>query len=266
MLKFCSIASGSSGNCSYIGTGSTHILVDAGISGKKVENGLHTLGIKCSDLSAIFITHEHSDHIKGLGVLARRYGIPVYTTKGTREAIGGISQVGEIDRELFFEIHPDRPVTIGDLEVYPFEISHDAEEPVAFRVEGAGKNLAIATDLGIYNSYVVEHLQNLNMVLLEANHDVRMLQAGSYPYHLKRRILGAKGHLANETAGRLLNEILHKDLQKVLLGHLSRENNFPQLAYETVRSEILMGDKGSLAEQFHMEVAKREEISPLITL
>lgn len=266
MLNFCSIASGSSGNCSYIGTENTHILMDAGISGKKVESGLHSLGIKCSDLSGIFITHEHSDHIKGLGVLARRYGIPVYTTKGTREAIEGISQVGEMNKELFFEIRQDRPVQVGDLEILPFAISHDAAEPVAYRVTGDGKNLALATDLGVYDSYIVDHLQKLDMVLLEANHDVRMLQAGTYPYHLKRRILGAKGHLANETAGRLLNEILHEGLQKVLLGHLSRENNFPQLAYETVRSEIVMGDTGFNAEQFHIEVAKREEVSPLISL
>lgn len=266
MLNFCSIASGSSGNCSYIGTENTHILVDVGISGKKVETGLHKLGLKCSDLSAIFITHEHSDHIKGLGVLARRYGIPIFTTKGTREAINGISQVGEIAKELFFEVSKDKTVQVGELEILPFAISHDASEPVAYRVECEGKSLALATDLGIYDSYIVDHLQQLDLVLLEANHDVRMLQAGTYPYPLKRRILGAKGHLANETAGRLLNEILHDGLQKVFLGHLSRENNFPQLAYETVRSEIVMGDTGFVPDQFSIEVAKREDLSSLISL
>lgn len=266
MLKFCSIASGSSGNCSYIGTDNTHILIDAGISGKKVENGLHNLGIKCSELSAIFITHEHSDHIKGLGVLARRYKIPIFATKGTIEAIGTISQVGEIDQDLFCQVEQDKRITVGDLDILPFAISHDAAEPVAYRIEGEGKSLALATDLGIYDNYIIDHLQNLDMVLLEANHDVRMLQAGTYPYHLKRRILGAKGHLANETAGRLLNEILHEGLQKIFLGHLSRENNFPQLAYETVRSEIVMGDTGFAPEQFSIEVAKREELSSVISL
>ncbi len=266
MLNFCSIASGSSGNCSYIGTENTHILVDAGISGKKVENGLQKLGLKCSDLSAIFITHEHSDHVKGLGVLARRYGIPIFCTEGTKGALEHISQVGEIDKTLFHRVKSDESVLVGDIQVLPFAISHDAAEPVAYRIESDGKSIGFATDLGVYDSYIVDHLQNLDMILLEANHDVRMLQVCSYPYHTKQRILGAKGHLANETAGRLLNEILHEGLQKVLLGHLSLENNFPQLAYETVRSEIVMGDTGFSAEQFQIEVAKREENSSLISL
>lgn len=201
-----------------------------------------------------------------MGVLARRYGIPIYTTKGTREALGQISQVGEISNELFFEVQKDKPVQAGDLEILPFAISHDAFEPVAYRVENGGKSLALATDLGIYDAYISDHLQKLDMVLLEANHDVRMLQAGSYPYHLKQRILGARGHLANETAGRLLNEIVHEGLQKVFLGHLSRENNFPQLAYETVRSEIMMGDTGFMPEQFSIEVAEREGLSSVISL
>lgn len=264
-MRLCSIASGSSGNCIYTGTEATHVLVDAGISGKKVEEGLHSLGLTGHDVDGILITHEHSDHISGLGVLCRRYRIPVYATAGTLGAIRACRSLGEIPDELFCEIEADESFTIKDLTVKPMHISHDAAEPVAYRFSYGKKKAAVCTDLGVYNDYTVECLKGMDVLLLEANHDVHMLQVGSYPYPLKQRILGNRGHLSNENSGRLLSRVLHDDLKKVVLGHLSQENNLPELAYEAVRLEIDLADNPYRANDFPIQVAKRSEVSEMIT-
>lgn len=263
-MKLCSIASGSSGNCIYAGSDTTNILVDAGISGKRIEAGLNQIQLTAGDCQGILVTHEHSDHIKGIGVLARKHHIPIYTTRGTIEGIKATSSVGAIPEELFVEIQADMPFTIGDLHIHPFAISHDAVEPVAYRIEHGGHAAAVATDMGIYDDYIVGNLKNLDAVLLEANHDIHMLQVGSYPYYLKRRILSEHGHLSNESAGKLLCEILHDNMKAIFLGHLSKENNFPELAYETVKLEMMLGDCQYRAEDFRIQVAKREDPSELI--
>jgi len=263
-MELCSIVSGSSGNCILIGSNDHHILVDAGVSGKRIEEGLNSLDMTTQDIDGILITHEHSDHIAGLGVLARRYGIPIYTTAGTREAILGISQVGKIDRELFHEIAPDNPFEIGDLLIDPIRISHDAADPVAYKVSNGGKSVGVITDLGYYDDYIVNKIKGMDAILLESNHDVRMLQVGPYPYNLKQRILGNRGHLSNETAGKLLNQILHDHFNTVLLGHLSAENNMPEIAYETVRLEITTGDCPYSGNDFPIKVASREKRSDRI--
>lgn len=264
-MRLCSIASGSSGNCIYMGTEATHVLVDAGISGKKVEAGLHSLGLTGHDVDGILVTHEHSDHISGLGVLCRRYRIPVYATPGTLGAIRACRSLGEIPEELLCEIEADESFTIKDLTVKPMHISHDAAEPVAYRFSYGKKKAAVCTDLGVYNDYTVECLKGMDVLLLEANHDVHMLQVGSYPYPLKQRILGNRGHLSNENSGRLLSRVLHDDLKKVVLGHLSQENNLPELAYEAVRLEIDLADNPYRANDFPIQVAKRSEVSEMIT-
>jgi len=233
-MRLCSIASGSSGNCIYTGSAKTHILVDAGISAKKVEEGLKKLQVEGKDLKGLLLTHEHSDHVKGVGILARRYGLPVYATAGTIEAVRGMKQLGKMPEGLFCEVRPDQRFSVGDLTILPFSISHDAAQPVGYRLECQGKAVGIATDMGKYSGYTIEHLEHLDALLLEANHDVNMLQVGSYPYYLKRRILGDRGHLSNENAGRLLSRLLHERLKAVFLGHLSLENNYDKLAYETV--------------------------------
>ena len=181
-MRLVSIASGSSGNCIYVGSEHSHILVDAGISNKRIEQGLNEIGLKGSELDGVVITHEHSDHIKGVGVLARRYGFPIYATQGTIDQMKGMSSLGAIDEGLYHTIRPDETFSIGDVEVEPFHISHDAADPVAYRFESNGKSAAVATDMGIYNDYIVEHLKGLDVVLLEANHDIQMLQVGPYPY------------------------------------------------------------------------------------
>ena len=185
-MRLCSIASGSSGNCIYVGSDNTHLLVDVGISGKRVEQGLNSLELTGKDIDGILITHEHSDHIKGLGVIARKHQIPVYATEGTVEALSHMN-LGKMPEGIFREIHEDEPFEINDLTVNPFTIPHDAAQPVGYRVECGEHSVGIATDLGKYNEYIVGNLQNLDALLLEANHDIRMLQVGKYPYYLKPR-------------------------------------------------------------------------------
>lgn len=265
-MRMCSIASGSSGNCIYVGSDATHLLIDVGISGKRTEAGLQELGLSGRDLDGIFITHEHSDHISGLKVLARKYEIPLYATGGTIDAIRKTKNGGEIDSELWVEVKEDQRFTLKDLTVYPMRISHDASQPVAYRISYGSQRVAVCTDLGEYNDYTVECLKGLDAILLEANHDVNMLQVGPYPYHLKQRILGKRGHLSNENSGRLLSRILHNGLKYISLGHLSQENNLPELAYEAVRMEITMGDNPYSAEDFQIQVARRSEISPVMEI
>lgn len=265
-MRLCSIASGSSGNCIYVGSDTTHILVDAGISGKRTKEGLERLGVKAGELDGIFITHEHADHISGLGVMARKYGVPIYGTKGTLEAVRNTASVGAIDASLFREIQTDTKITVKDLTLNPMRTSHDAADPVAYRISHDRQKLGIITDLGCYNDYTVECLRGMNALFIEANHDVNMLQVGPYPYYLKKRILGDRGHLSNELSGQLLSRLLNDEMQTIILGHLSKENNLPELAYETVRVEISMADNEYKANDFPIRVARRSDVSDIIEI
>ncbi len=260
-MDLCSLASGSSGNCIYIGTDQTSVLIDVGVSAKLAQAGLNGIDRTLQDIDGILITHEHSDHIRGIGVMARKIGVPIYATKGTLEAVKRCTSLGAIDAGLYREIRADEPFQIGDMEILPFATSHDAAQPVAYRVNAGNRSAAVVTDLGIYTEDTVAHLQGLDVVLLEANHDVRMLQAGSYPYYLQQRILSDRGHLSNENAGRLLCRILHDDMKCIYLGHLSLENNYEELAYETVRAEVTLGENPYHADDFRIEVAKRDMAS-----
>lgn len=263
-MRLCSIASGSSGNCVLAGSDNSHILIDAGISGKRMKEGLAQLGLKPEDTSGIFVTHEHMDHIQGLGVMARRHGLPIYATEGTIQAIKKNSSLGAIDEGLFRIVRPDEPLTIGDLSVEPIHVSHDAADPVMYVVRHEGRAAAVVTDLGTYDNYLIDKLQGVHVLLLEANHDVRMLEMGAYPYPLKQRILSERGHLSNETSGRFLGELLHDHFEAVVLGHLSKENNYEKLAYETVRLEVTLGDNPYKGSDFPIYVAKRDEPSHCI--
>lgn len=265
-MRFCSIASGSSGNCIYVGTEETHLLVDVGISGKKIEQGLNSIELSAKEIDGILITHEHSDHMKSIGVLARKYQIPIYTTGGTADAIKRMKSVGELPEHIFHEIREDEDFMIKNMKIHPFSIPHDAAQPVGYRLESEGHAVGIATDLGKYNEYIVGNLKNLDVLLLEANHDIRMLQVGKYPYYLKQRILGDHGHLSNENAGRLLCKLLHDNMKAIFLGHLSRENNYEALAYETVCAEVTLGDNPYRSSDFKIQVAKRDQVSELIVI
>lgn len=263
-MRFCSIASGSSGNCIYIGSDTTHILIDAGISAKKTIEGLNELGITPGELDGIFVTHEHSDHIKGIGILARKYSIPIFATEGSIKGIKSASSLGKIDDALFNVVKADTRISLKDLYIDPMRISHDANEPVAYRVKCEDKRIGVITDLGIYDDYTLSCLENLDVLMAEANHDIRMLQVGPYPYYLKQRILSDHGHLSNENSGRMISKLLNDNTKAVFLGHLSKENNLPELAYETVRLEIEASETPYHGNDFPLIVAKRDCPSEVI--
>lgn len=262
-MRIMSIASGSSGNCIYIGSDNTHILIDAGISRKRIAEGLKKAEVNLNDISAILVTHEHSDHIGGLGVVSRKDEIPIYASGGTVDGILS-SSLGEIPEGLLHTIKPDEDFVINDMTIHPFRVSHDANEPLAYSVSSGSHKIGVVTDLGKYDDYTISNMTGAEALLIEANHDVRMLQVGSYPYYLKQRILSDKGHLSNEESGRLLGALLNDRLEGIILGHLSRENNYAELAYETVRVEIDMGDNDYRAGDFRIEVASRSEPSDII--
>lgn len=265
-MRMCSIASGSSGNCIFVGSGQTNLIVDCGISGKRIEQGLLQCKTQASALDGILITHEHTDHIKALGVMIRRYQKPVYATQKTIEAIYQTKGMGDLSKAQFIAIEPNVPFTIKELEICPVSVWHDAADPVAYRINKEEKSVGILTDSGRFDQTMIDTMQGLDILLLEANHDVHMLEAGTYPYPLKQRILSDYGHLSNEVSGHLLNELLSEKMQYVILGHLSKENNYPDLAYETVRLEVDLAQNEFQTSDFTMFVASRDKVSRMIQI
>lgn len=259
-MRVCSIASGSSGNCTYIGDKDTNILIDAGISRKRIVEGLHMAGVNPGDLDGIFVTHEHIDHIQGINMMVKMFDVPVYATGATLDYIRSKDKNGVISMEHLYEVHPDERITLKNMDIMPFSISHDAADPVCYTVNSGGHKAGVATDLGVFDDYIVDHLMGSGILVVEANHDISMLEAGSYPYSLKCRILGKKGHLSNEDSGKLLCRLLGNKLKYVFLAHLSKENNYPQLAYEAVKCQI-WEELGISGLPFEMAVAKRNKPS-----
>ncbi|WP_313132347.1 MBL fold metallo-hydrolase [Anaerocolumna sp.] len=263
-MDLCSISSGSSGNCTFVGSKNTKLLVDAGISGKKIENGLNSIDVHPEDIQGILVTHEHADHIMGLGVLARRYNTPIYGTAETINAILRMKNIGRIAEDLLHYVVPDKSFQINDITVEPFSTSHDASNPVCYTFQSDGHKVGMATDLGKYDDYIISKLSDSEILLLEANHDINMLMVGGYPYYLKQRILGDRGHLSNDYSAKLLCKLLHDKLKHITLAHLSKENNYEELAYETVRVELNqhMDDKTSGKI---LSVAKRDAASEMLS-
>lgn len=234
MIKFQSFLSSSSGNSTFVTDDSTHLLVDCGAGGKYISECMRRIGISPQELSGILITHEHKDHIAGAGVLSRKYDIPVYATKKTWEAIGdSLGHIDEKNKRL-----TEEKMTFGNLVVSSFSIPHDAVEPVGYSFESSDDKFTIATDLGIITDGLFESLKGSRAIVIEANHDVDMLKNGPYPVYLKKRIAGERGHLSNETCGRLCVDLAKTGTETIWLGHLSAENNRPELAYQTVLSML----------------------------
>lgn len=252
-----SIASGSSGNSVYVGTDDTAVLVDAGVSRKRINEGLATIDMNVRDIDAIIITHEHIDHTRALGVISRSCGIPMYATEGTCSAIAGMSELGDFDMGLLHVIEPDSPFNIGGIDICAHSIWHDAADPVCYTLTSSGKKFSVATDMGDYDDYIINSLSESDAMLIETNHDVRMLQAGPYPYSLKQRILGSRGHLSNESGGRLIRSLLNDHIKAILLGHLSHENNYPELAYEAVKTELFGNPYTEDVRELNLQVAGR---------
>ena len=234
MIRFCTIVSGSSGNCSYAGLGGEHLLIDAGISCKRILQGLSQLSIPKP--TAILITHEHSDHIAGVSVTARKLGIPVYATPLTWRYFLRHNKFGPLPLEeaQMKHITPGQPLMIGNVNVTAFDVPHDASQPVGYTLEAEDCKIAYATDLGRSTDMIYEHLCGARLLLLESNYDLEMLQKGRYHAQLKKRVQSARGHLSNAAAGQLIASVAWDGLKHVILGHLSEENNRPMLAYDTV--------------------------------
>lgn len=259
-IMICPLSSGSSGNCIFIRAGKSKILVDCGITGKAAKAGLDSLGISPLELDAIIVTHEHIDHISGVGILCRRYSIPVYATLGTWKAM--INSVGKIDPLLIRYIAAEVPFEINGALLYPFSTSHDAAESIGLVFSNGKKYGAVATDLGTVTKHIYELLSKCSIIMIEANHDETMLIRGTYPQKLKERILSDSGHLSNKLCGTLCAKLVREgSLKKIMLGHLSSDNNTPHLAYETVSNSI----KACGFEDIVLYVAKRSSVSEIIS-
>lgn len=265
MMNLCSLSSGSSGNCIYVGTESTHVLVDTGVSKKRIMDELHSLDMTPEDIQGVLITHEHSDHVQGLGVFSRKYHVPIYATRPTIDAILQIQSLGQIDPELFVPIEADEPFTVGDIRVEASRVWHDAIDPVCYQFYHQDKKISICTDLGDYTDYLVEKLKGSDLLFIESNHDVNMLLVGPYSYPLKQRILGDHGHLSNDRSGEFLCELLNDHIKGIMLGHLSKENNIPELAYETVAFALKDNPYTKDVRDFHLQVANRSTHSDVMT-
>jgi phosphoribosyl 1,2-cyclic phosphodiesterase len=231
---FLSLVSGSSGNCSLISDGKTTLLVDCGLSAKKLEEALLKAKVNPNDITAMLITHEHSDHIKGAGVVSRKYNLPVYATLKTHEYM----DLGKIDNRNIKYINPDVDFEIGTIGVRPFSIPHDAADPVGYNFFTGNKKLSLATDIGIMNDNVLEHISGSLAVLLESNHDVDMLRSGPYPLSLKHRILSCDGHLSNADCAKTLAHLASCGLRCAVLAHISEHNNTPLMARACAVSEL----------------------------
>lgn len=254
-MEFCSLYSGSSGNSMFISSDKASILVDAGLPGKKIDEALKEIKKSPTELDGIFVTHEHIDHVKGVGVLSRKYDIPIYANANTWSAME--QSIGKI-KEHNIKIIDKRSITeIGDMSVKAFNIPHDAVSPMGYTIVSDNKNISIATDLGTFTEEIYDNIKNSEVILLECNHDVNMLQFGPYPYSLKRRILSEIGHLSNDDCGEAIVKLAkYSPNKKIILGHLSNTNNQPDLAYKTV-VDVLNQNDVELQKEIVLTMADR---------
>ena len=261
MLEFCSLYSGSSGNSLLVKTENTNILIDAGVSSKKIETALNSIDIDPSSLDGILITHEHTDHVQGLGTFAKKYDLPVFVNQKTLDAMP--KQKEKISEKNINLIKIEEKFEIKDLKIKPFAIPHDAVNPCGFNIFKDNRKISIATDIGHMSNGIIKNLEDSLFILLEANYDPEVLMCSKYPYQLKTRIAGPTGHLSNEMAGKTISYLLKSGLKQAMLGHLSKESNFPEDTYKTVIDELMPNFSEN---NFKLSVAKRDESSPLISI
>ena len=237
MIKFQSFLSSSSGNATFLTDDETHILIDCGATGAYIERCLSCLGTSGKTLSAIFLTHSHSDHVGAAGVLSRKFSLPIYASEGTFE--NASQKLGAIALENKKTISPGDEIVLGNMKVRVFSLPHDAEGAVSFTFSDEDSKFGIATDTGFVSDEMLENLSGSDTVIVEANHDIEMLKKGPYPYPLKQRILSDGGHLSNESCGALCVALAKTGTKSFWLGHLSQHNNLPELAYSAVRKALL---------------------------
>lgn len=257
MISFCNLYSGSSGNCTFIATENTKILVDAGVSCNKIVKALNQINVDIDEIDAILITHEHTDHTKGLSVTCKKYFIPIYANEKTWNMLNSLG----ISNTCKFVFDTDKDFEIGDFKIHPFPIPHDAVDPCGFSIFADGKKITITTDIGHITEGILHQMENSDVLLLEANYDEETLKCGPYPYQLKRRIMSDKGHLSNASASEAISYLSKKNVSNIVLGHLSQENNFPELAYQTVFNEMDLN--GHIC---NLSIASRDFVDPMITL
>ena len=260
MFNFYSLYSGSSGNSLLVESENTKVLIDAGVSTRKIELALTNLNINPSSINGILITHEHSDHVQGLGTLSKKYDLPVFVNQKTLDAMP--KQKEKISDKNIKKFTIEEKFEIGDLQIKPFSIPHDAANPCGFNIVKDNKKISIATDIGHMTNGILKNLENSLFIMLESNYDPEVLKFSRYPYQLKSRIAGPTGHLSNESAGKTISLLLKSGLKQALLGHLSKESNFPELAYKTVVDELICNryDENSLK----LGVANRDYPSNII--
>lgn len=263
MLNFCSLYSGSSGNSLFVENNNTKVLIDTGMSCKKIEEALTSIEVNPFSINGILITHEHSDHVKGLCTFSKKYNTPIYSTKQTIEAIPQLTD--KISNKNLNYINSNDKFYINDLEILPFKIPHDAVNPCGFNIIHGNNQISIATDIGHMTNSILKHLENSNFILLESNYDTEVLKCCSYPFKLKSRIAGATGHLSNTIAGKTISYLIKNgNLKSAMLGHLSKESNFPELAYRTVVDELINSNFDE--NTINLSVANRDYPSTLIKL
>ncbi|MEG0048438.1 MAG: MBL fold metallo-hydrolase [Clostridia bacterium] len=264
MTIFCTLFSGSAGNAVYLGTDAGALLIDCGMSGTQVLEAMRLAKLNPADLKAMLITHEHSDHIRGAGVLSRKLGLPIYATEGTWT--GMQPAIGEIANANRVTITAGESFFLNDLEIAPFSIPHDANDPVGYRIFMRHGSIAVATDLGYFSQTVSDAVTGAELVLLESNHDPELLrQNPHYPYRLKSRILGKSGHLSNESGASAAVHLAQNGAKHLLLGHLSSENNTPALAYRTTKDALEVAGM-ELDRDVTLHVAARYQASYLYTI
>lgn len=261
MFKFCNLYSGSSGNCSFVCTENVNILIDCGETQKKIITALESIDKDISKIDAIIVTHEHSDHVKNLGSISKKYNIPVYANEKTFNNMPEQTKlITESNKKIF---NTDDHFEIGDLKIHPFHIPHDAADPCGYNIYNNEKKISVATDIGHMTPEILHNLEESNFLLLESNYEPEILKYAKYPYYLKKRILGPNGHLSNQEAGNTITKLLYSGVNNIMLGHLSNQTNFPELAYKTVMDEII---SKKLNNNLTLNVASRIKPSDVIDI
>jgi len=257
-LKITGLFSGSSGNCVLFEHGGLKLLIDAGISAKGIFGALEEAGVSPEELDGILITHEHDDHTKGVGIISRKLDIPVYANELTMHS--SLSKFGKMKEENMITFETGKPFEIKGVEILPFSVNHDAKDPVGYSFTDGISKVSVATDTGIITKDIFDHIKGSKCAFVESNHDIQMLKNGPYPMHLKKRILGEFGHLSNESAAELCKALIESGTEDIILGHLSRHNNTPLIALNTV-ADHLTGAGIKRGSDYRLNIALHDRVS-----